>query len=91
MPHIDQANIACGFHAGDHMVMQRTLKLAGEHDVMIGAHPGYSDLAGFGPSFHSAFSRGNCCVDALPNFSLGWHGQNPRVGDAVCETPWCAL
>tara|TARA_R110000822_G_scaffold159476_24_gene299516 strand:- start:43295 stop:44029 length:735 start_codon:yes stop_codon:yes gene_type:complete len=48
MPHIDQANIACGFHAGDHMVMQRTLKLAGEHDVMIGAHPGYSDLAGFG-------------------------------------------
>lgn len=48
MPHIDQANIACGFHAGDHLVMQRTLKLAGEHGVMIGAHPGYPDLVGFG-------------------------------------------
>jgi 5-oxoprolinase (ATP-hydrolysing) subunit A len=48
MPHIDQANIACGFHAGDHMVMQRTLTLAGEHNVMIGAHPGYPDLVGFG-------------------------------------------
>ena len=48
MPHIDQANIACGFHAGDYLVMQQTLKLAAEHSVMIGAHPGYSDLTGFG-------------------------------------------
>ncbi len=48
MPHIDQANIACGFHAGDHQVMQRTLQLAGKYNVMIGAHPGYADLAGFG-------------------------------------------
>ena len=48
MPYIDQANIACGFHAGDHLVMQRTLKLAAKHGVMIGAHPGYPDLAGFG-------------------------------------------
>jgi len=48
MPHIDQANIACGFHAGDYLVMQRTLKLAAEHNVMIGAHPGYLDLTGFG-------------------------------------------
>lgn len=48
MPHIDQANIACGFHAGDPMVMQRTLKLAQTHGVSIGAHPSYPDLAGFG-------------------------------------------
>jgi UPF0271 protein len=48
MPHIDQANIACGFHAGNPTVMQRTLTLAGEHNVMIGAHPGYPDLVGFG-------------------------------------------
>ena len=48
MPYIDQANIACGFHAGDPMVMQRTLALACEHNVMVGAHPGYSDLEGFG-------------------------------------------
>ncbi|WP_415888846.1 5-oxoprolinase subunit PxpA [Neptuniibacter sp. SY11_33] len=48
MPHIDQANIACGFHAGDPLVMQKTLALAKQNDVMIGAHPGYPDLVGFG-------------------------------------------
>ncbi|WNC70334.1 5-oxoprolinase subunit PxpA [Thalassotalea nanhaiensis] len=48
MPFIDQANIACGFHAGDPLVMQNTLALAKKHDVMVGAHPGYPDLVGFG-------------------------------------------
>lgn len=48
MPHIDQANIACGFHAGDPLVMQNTLALAKKHQVSIGAHPSYPDLVGFG-------------------------------------------
>jgi UPF0271 protein len=48
MPHIDQANIACGFHAGDPLVMQKTLALAKEFEVNIGAHPSYPDLVGFG-------------------------------------------
>ena len=48
MPHIDQANIACGFHAGDPLVLQKTLTLAKANDVTIGAHPGYPDLVGFG-------------------------------------------
>jgi UPF0271 protein len=48
MPHIDQANIACGFHGGDPLVMQKTLALAKEHGVMPGAHPAYPDLVGFG-------------------------------------------
>lgn len=48
MPHIDQANIACGFHAGDPLVMEKTLSLAKQHGVMVGAHPGYPDLVGFG-------------------------------------------
>ena len=48
MPHIDQANIACGFHAGDPLVMQKTLELAKRNAVTIGAHPGYPDLVGFG-------------------------------------------
>lgn len=48
MPHIDQANIACGFHAGDPLVMQKTLQLAKQHHVTIGAHPAYPDLVGFG-------------------------------------------
>jgi len=48
MPHIDQANIACGFHAGDPLVLQKTLALAKQNNVTIGAHPGYPDLVGFG-------------------------------------------
>ncbi|RDE22561.1 LamB/YcsF family protein [Motiliproteus coralliicola] len=48
MPHIDQANIACGFHAGDPLVMKKTLALAKANNVTVGAHPGYPDLVGFG-------------------------------------------
>lgn len=48
MPHIDQANIACGFHAGDPLIMRKTLLLAKEHGVTPGAHPAYPDLVGFG-------------------------------------------
>lgn len=45
---ISSANIACGFHAGDPLVMNRTVKLAVDHGVGIGAHPGFPDLMGFG-------------------------------------------
>jgi UPF0271 protein len=48
MPHIDQANIACGFHGGDPLVMERTLAMAKQNNVMVGAHPAYPDLVGFG-------------------------------------------
>lgn len=48
MPHIDQANIACGFHAGSASLMRRTIELAGQHRVEVGAHPGYPDREGFG-------------------------------------------
>ncbi|MFO7750784.1 MAG: 5-oxoprolinase subunit PxpA [Desulfobacteraceae bacterium] len=48
MPHITSANIACGWHAGDPVVMDRTVSLAVEQGVNTGAHPGYPDLMGFG-------------------------------------------
>ncbi|MDK2762957.1 MAG: 5-oxoprolinase subunit PxpA [Alteromonas macleodii] len=48
MAEIDQANIACGFHAGDPLVMKQAIRLAKQHDVDIGAHPAYPDLQGFG-------------------------------------------
>ena len=48
MPHIDQANIACGFHGGDPLTISKTLRLAIKHDVRVGAHPAYPDLVGFG-------------------------------------------
>ena len=45
---ISSANIACGFHAGDPLVMRKTVQLALAKNVAIGAHPGLPDLAGFG-------------------------------------------
>jgi len=48
MKYITSANVACGFHAGDPVVMRRTVRIAKENNVRVGAHPGYPDLMGFG-------------------------------------------
>ena len=48
MPFIDQANIACGFHAGDPVVIKKTLLAAKRNNVQVGAHPSYPDISGFG-------------------------------------------
>ncbi|GAE71780.1 lactam utilization protein LamB [Cutibacterium acnes JCM 18916] len=48
---VTSANVACGFHAGDAVVMGQTCKAAAEHGVCIGAHVSYRDLAGFGRNF----------------------------------------
>ena len=48
LKHITSANIACGWHAGDPMVMDKTIALAKANKVSIGAHPGFNDLQGFG-------------------------------------------
>lgn len=48
MRYISSANIACGFHAGNGDTMRRTVELALEHGVTIGAHPGYADPENFG-------------------------------------------
>jgi len=48
MPYITIANVACGFHASDPSVMARTVRLAREHGVKVGAHPSLPDLQGFG-------------------------------------------
>jgi UPF0271 protein len=46
--HITSANVACGFHAGDFRVMERTVALCRDAGVAVGAQPGYPDLLGFG-------------------------------------------
>lgn len=45
---VTSANVACGFHAGDPIVMRRTLTLARDRGIGVGAHPGFLDLWGFG-------------------------------------------
>jgi len=46
--YITSANIACGFHAGDPSIMRKTVRLAKDLGVAVGAHPGFPDLMGFG-------------------------------------------
>ncbi|MDR9416219.1 MAG: 5-oxoprolinase subunit PxpA [Gracilimonas sp.] len=48
MPYISSCNIACGFHSGDPVTIQKTIQMALDHNVSIGAHPSYPDLQGFG-------------------------------------------
>jgi len=48
LPFITSANVACGFHASDPVVMSKTVKEAVKNHVQIGAHPGFPDLVGFG-------------------------------------------
>ena len=46
--YISSANIACGYHAGDPVTMEKTVKIMKENGVAVGAHPGFPDLLGFG-------------------------------------------
>ncbi len=48
---VSSANVACGFHAGDPLIMDRTVQLAMDRGVSVGAHPGHHDLRGFGRRF----------------------------------------
>ncbi|MGB9730597.1 5-oxoprolinase subunit PxpA [Calditerrivibrio nitroreducens] len=55
--YVDRVNIACGFHAGDPIVMDKTVSLAKEYNVKVGAHPSYRDLVGFGRRFLDASTK----------------------------------
>lgn len=56
-PLISSASVACGFHAGDPGRMRETAALAARHSVVVGAHPGYPDLLGFGRRDLAASAR----------------------------------
>ncbi len=64
---VNSANVACGFHAGDPMVMSQTLALAKQHSVSVGAHPGFADLQGFG---RRQMSLGDAEIRALVQYQL---------------------
>ncbi len=81
MPYIDCANIACGFHASDPVTMQRTVALALEHNVRIGAHPGYPDLVGFG---RRSMSCSNEEIKAMLLYQIG-------ALDGICRAQGSAL
>lgn len=57
LPLVTSANIACGWHGGDPCIMRRAVSLARQHNVCIGAHPGYPDRMGFGRRHMSLTSQ----------------------------------
>jgi UPF0271 protein len=61
---VTSANVACGFHAGDPAGLLRTCQLAADRNVVIGAHVGYRDLAGFGRRFIDVTPE-DLCADVL--------------------------
>lgn len=65
---VTSASIACGFHAGDPVVMRQTVQLALDNGVAIGAHPGYPDLVGFGRRELSASAEE---VEAFVVYQIG--------------------
>jgi UPF0271 protein len=97
--YISSANIACGFHAGDPGVMNRTVRLAKENGVGVGAHPGYRDLAGFGRRnmdctpdevrddviYQIAALRGFCALHGVKLQYVKPHGSLYNMSRAVAE------
>jgi UPF0271 protein len=76
MPYIDMANLACGFHASDPVVMHRSIKTALKNGVEIGAHPSYPDLNGFGRR------EMKCSPEEIVSFVIYQCGAL----DALCKT-----
>jgi UPF0271 protein len=86
---ITTANIACGFHAGDPVVMRRTIRMAKEKGVAVGAHPSFADLYGFGRRrisgerpedletqlvFQIVAMQGMCALEGYPMTHVKTHG-----------------
>lgn len=88
MPFISSANIACGYHAGNTDTMKKTVLLATEHQVAIGAHPGFADPEHFGrreqqltePALYDLVSaqvyalQTICCTHGVPLHHVKPHG-----------------
>ncbi|MEO8007964.1 MAG: 5-oxoprolinase subunit PxpA [Betaproteobacteria bacterium] len=84
LDHVTSANIACGFHAGDPGTIHRTVKLALEKGVTVGAHPSLPDLQGFGRrnmnvSAEEAYDMVLYQIGALAGFAAACGGKLAHV------------
>ena len=79
--YVTSVNVACGYHAGDPIVMDKTVAMAKEHGVAVGAHPGFPDLMGFG--------RRNMVVTPAEAKAYTQYqvGAGQRRAAAACEAP----
>ncbi|MBE3640446.1 LamB/YcsF family protein [Mangrovicoccus algicola] len=94
---VSSANIACGFHAGDPPVMRRTIRMARDKGVRVGAHPGFADLYGFGRRrisgerpqdleaqliYQIVAMQGMCAVEGHAMTHVKFHGA---LSNMACE------
>jgi len=89
---INHASVACGFHAGDPVVMHQTVRLCKQYNVVLGAHPGFPDLIGFGRRYMSisleeATNYIIYQVGALKNFAevVGIKVKSAKPHGAFCS------
>ena len=81
MANISSANVACGYHAGDPVIMDRTIRLAKEHGVDLGAHVSFPDRMGFG---RRKIDMGLAEIEAHVLYQLGaLDGLARRVGHRI--------
>ena len=76
IPLVSSANVACGYHASDPLVMNRTIAMAKDVGIHVGAHPGFPDLMGFG--------RRN--MDVSPAEAKAYTLYQLGALDAFCKT-----
>ena len=93
--YISSTNIACGYHAGDPIVMEKTVRMAKDNGVAVGAHPGYPDLMGFGRRAMEASAKEITNyiiyqVGALDAFAraLGIKMQHVKTHGRLYSTAW---
>lgn len=84
MPFISSANIACGAHAGNEDTMKRSVELALQHRVAIGAHPGFEDKQNFGRteiqlSLQEVYELVTHQIERLQNICVSFHAQLHHV------------
>ena len=83
IPFIDEANIACGFHAGDSLTMRTTIAHCLSHQVKIGAHPSYLDRENFGRTVVPLSPIAKAVFDLDPTLILFGLSQSHSITQAL--------
>ena len=78
LKYVSSANVACGWHAGDAMVMEKTVALAKEFGTAVGAHPGFPDLVGFGRR-NMAVTPDEAKALSATSWALSWRSVPPHT------------
>ena len=91
LPFITSANVACGFHASDPVVMSKTVKNAVKNHVRVGAHPGFPDLVGFGRRKMDLSPAEITAITTVPDRCPESFLCGRKYHTSACKATRCAL